>query len=329
MSTAHYRPSARFECVHKPQHRPHERDSPEQPNSHIQMSLDLASPPAPASDHLGATAWLGLHARRDGRIKIYIAPDCKESANRIELSSGTRLADVRETADLVHGAAYEDGARLPREPRRRPTEAEAESLILTEVPSNMATSVAIVKLPGEFSIDRQEAMRSGKIESLEINLLQPLRTICELGEPLHCIGPSKNPAILKTITINHDVGRYNGLHIDNWDQLDLDSRHRATNRICINIGQDDRYFLFLPISLMEIASVLSKEMGPEWEAPARFTLIGRQFMELFPELPIIRRRLAPGEAYVAPSENLVHDGSSGGQSHVGEQFTIRGHIRLL
>ena len=276
-----------------------------------------------------STAWLNLHARMDGRIKIYIAPSCKESANRIELSSGTRVADIRETADLVHGPAYEEGARLPREPWRRPTQEEAESLIVTEAPRNMATSVAIVKLPGEFSNDRRQAIGSGNAGSIELDLLQPLRAICELGEPLHYIGPSKNPGNLKTITINHDTGRYNGLHVDLWDRLDLNSRHLATNRICVNIGQGDRYLLFLPLSLMGIASALSEEMGPDWQAPRRFTLIGRQFMERFPDVPVIRCRLAPGEAYVAPTENLVHDGSSAGQSGMDERFTIRGHIRPL
>jgi len=276
-----------------------------------------------------STGWLRLHARMDGRINIYFAPSCKESANRIELSSGTRLADMREITDLVHGAAYEEGARLPRDPWHRPTAEEAESLIVAEVPRNMATTVAIVKLPGEFSDDVRQSIRSGSPEALEVNLLRPLRTICELGEPLHCIGPNKQPGNLKTVTINREIGRYISLHVDTWDRCDLNSLHLATNRICVNIGQDDRYFLFLPLSLMAVASALSEEMGPDWEMPGRYTVLARQFMEQFPDVPIIRCRLAPGEAYVAPTENLVHDGSSVGQSDIDEQFTIRGHIRPL
>ena len=80
---------------------------------------------------------------------------------------------------------------------------------------------------------------------------------------------------------------------------------------------------------MAVASALSEEMGPDWEMPGRYTVLARQFMEQFPDVPVIRCRLAPGEAYVAPTENLVHDGSSVGQSDIDEQFTIRGHIRPL
>lgn len=282
------------------------------------------SEPSPLS-----TAWLTLHARMNGRIKIHIASSCKESAHRIELSSGTRIADMRETADLAHGAAYEQGARLPREPWRRPTEEEAKSLVVASAPRNLANSIAIVKLPGEFSNDVRNAIRSGNNEALKINLLQQLRTICKLGEPLHCIGPSTNPANLRTVTINREIGRYIGLHVDNWDQIDLGLRHLATNRICINVGEEDRYLLFLPLSLMDIATMLSREMGHQWEASVRYTSIGRQFMERFPDVPVIRCRLAPGEAYIAPTENLIHDASSVGQNRIDEQFTIRGHIRLL
>ncbi len=171
---------------------------------------------------VASMAWLSLHARMKDGIKIYVAPGCKEISNRIELSSGTRPADLRETADPLHGAAYEEGARLPRDPWRRPTKEEAQSLVVAQPPSNMATSVVIVRMPDKFTNDFPEIMRRGDAELMAVDTLQALRTICDLGEPLHCIGPSKNPANLKTVTVNHEIGRYNGLHVDNWDQLDLD-----------------------------------------------------------------------------------------------------------
>jgi hypothetical protein len=262
-------------------------------------------------------------------VKIYIAQSCKEAGNRIELSSGTLLAGAPDTVNLRDGIVYEGGARVPREPWRRPTAEEAQRLITTEISHDLANSVAIVRVPIDLSRDDCEVIRNVTPETLETALLRPLRRICELGEPLHCIGASENPPNLKTVTINRDVGRFNGLHVDNWDGLDLHSRHLAANRICINIGKSDRYFLFLPVSLMGMASLLATEMGPDWETPRRYTVIGRQFMERFPDMPVVRCRLGPGEAYIAPTENLVHDGSSIGQSEIDEQFTIRGHIRPL
>ena len=217
---------------------------------------------------------------------------------------------------------------LPREPWRPLTGEEAEWLVVNEGPRNMASSVAIVRLPDEFSFSNRDDIKTG-VQSFETNLVRALQTFLKIPEPFHSIGPNKNPADLETVTFNDRIGRYNGLHVDSWDQLGLDALHTARNRVCVNIGQSDRYFLFLPLSLIDIAAILAQEMGPGWQMPRHHSMIGRQFMERFPGMPVVRCRLAPGEAYIAPTENLVHDGSSAGQSAVDEQFTIRGHITLL
>ena len=275
-----------------------------------------------------AESWLDIQPRMSGGVTIYFSPAC-DLSDRLALSNGTRVASARETTGQSDGPAYEQGARLPGEPWRRPTSDELASLVATEVPRNMAASIAIVRLPGEFSNATRDAIRTDTPEALETNLIHPLLTVCELHEPIHCIGLSRNPANLKTVTFNNSTRRYNGLHVDSWEQLGVDSLHLATNRVCINVGESDRFFLFLPFPLTAIATFLTQEMGPGWEMPGRLTALGRQFMERFPEIPVVRCRLAPGEAYIAPTENLVHDGSSAGQSGDDEQFTIRGHITPL
>ena len=65
---------------------------------------------------------------------------------------------------------------------------------------------------------------------------------------------------------------------------------------------------------MDIAGLLAKEMGPHRKPPRRFSLIGREFMERFPDVPVVRCRIGPGDAYIAPTENLVHDGSHSGKA---------------
>lgn len=276
-----------------------------------------------------AEPWLLNQPLMGGRITIHISPACDSPADRVELSNGTRAANEQETADRSDGPAYEQGARLPREPWRPPTQNELQSLVTTEVPHDMATSVAVVKLPSDFSAAKRNEIWSGTPEALETNLVLPLLSICELRAPFHCTGPNRSPANLETVTVDNRIGRYIGLHVDIWDRLEIGSLHLATNRVCVNIGQSDRYLLFLPFLLSNIAGLLVQEMGPGWQLPRRHTLIGRQFMQRFPEIPVVRCRIAPGEAYIAPTENLVHDGSSAGQSAGDEQFTIRGHIALL
>jgi hypothetical protein len=272
----------------------------------------------------GAEAWLRNQPLTDDRITILFSLIGNDFANRITVSNGTRFASTGELAHHDDRPRYEQGAMLPREPWRPLTGREADRLIVTAVPRNMASSVAIVKLPDDYSVvDRDDTTARA------VNLVRALQRICEVPEPFQCIGPNKNPGNLGTVTFNDRIGRFNGLHVDSWDQLGVDALHEATNRACVNIGESDRYFLFLPVSVMHMAAVLAQEMGPGWPMPRRHTMIGRKFMERFPEIPVIRCRLEPGEAYIAPTENLVHDGSSAGQSTTDEQFTIRGHIRLL
>ena len=61
--------------------------------------------------------------------------------------------------------------------------------------------------------------------------------ICKLGEPLNCIGENVDQSNLKTAIVNRDLRRYFGLHVGNWDQLDVEYPDRATNRVCVNIGE--------------------------------------------------------------------------------------------
>jgi hypothetical protein len=272
----------------------------------------------------GAMTCLQSLSSRIPPVQIYVSPALRPLGDRIELSRGTRVADEHEVGD----GGYEEGARLPREPWRLPTKEEVQRLVAAELPRDMAQSVAIVKLPGSLSDECRDAIRNNNNEAIQSNVIGPLQTICELGEPLNCIGPTSYQSNLKTTTVNRDLRRYIGLHVDNWDQLDVEYLDRATNRVCVNIGERHRHFLFLPFPLTKIVSRLADEMGADWVPPGRHTLIARQFMELFSDLPVIRCRLAPGEAYIAPTENLIHDGSSLGKDKIDEVFTILGHIKV-
>jgi hypothetical protein len=40
------------------------------------------------------------------------------------------------------------------------------------------------------------------------------------------------------------------------------------------------------------------------------TALARKFLQVFENHPITRIRISPGQAYIAPTENLVHDGST-------------------
>ncbi|MFI4935704.1 MAG: hypothetical protein ACHP7N_13860 [Caulobacterales bacterium] len=264
-----------------------------------------------------------LAARGRPLVQLYVSPACARLAGRIELSAGTRgvtRAEIRE-------GGYEAKARLPLLPWRAPNADEMAKLVSAAPPVDLSGAVCLVRPPGAFAQQRRSVLR--KSQGADADALTWLGRVCSLGEPLGCIGATSNAANLTTVTFDHAAGgHYIGLHVDNWDGLDLEVRRRSTNRICVNIGEDDRYILFLPITLETMGEMLAEAFGEAWTPAGRFTLIGREFMTLHPDTPVVRCRIAPGEAYIAPTENLVHDASSEGQRTLDEQFTVRGHIGL-
>jgi len=43
---------------------------------------------------------------------------------------------------------------------------------------------------------------------------------------------------------------------------------------------------------------------------------------------MVRIKVRPGQAYIAPTENIFHDGSTLGTSEVDRHMTCRGHFSL-
>jgi hypothetical protein len=50
------------------------------------------------------------------------------------------------------------------------------------------------------------------------------------------------------------------------------------------------------------------------------------FLHKFPEYPVVRLAVLPGEAYIAPTENMIHDGTTEGMRVLDQQVTVRGRL---
>jgi hypothetical protein len=267
--------------------------------------------------------WLELRARAGPALHIHIAPECADDPGRVQLSAGTRPVSVEEMQ-----GGYEEEARMPREPWRLPGAEETDALLARDPPDDYGRSIVLVRLSGPVSEDRAERLRCDDEEVMQREIFDPLAPLCDFYEPFKCLGWTSNDPDRKTVTIDTNINQFIGLHVDSWEDLSLDIREQSTNRICINVGSEARWFLFLPFSVVEIARIMGREIGAENVPPRDLTLLGRMFMGMFPDVPVVRCRLQPNEAYIAPTENLVHDGSSEGQTGLDQAFTVLGHIRL-
>jgi hypothetical protein len=263
--------------------------------------------------------------RAKRHVQIHSAPGGPDLHSRLSMSSGTRVAT--ETDARI--AAYESGARIPRGPWRLPTAEEFDLLKLKHPVPDYGRLVALLRLPRPHSFRQIEAIWRDDPDAVERGLFAPILDACEIGEPIACIGTKENPPNLDTTTVDPKSRAHIGLHVDSWHAPYSARSDDLPNRVSVNVGFESRYFLFLPVSSREMRQILEEETGEISVPHSDRTGLGRLFMERFPSTPVVRCRIAPWEAYLAPTENLVHDGSSLGQSDKDRHYTLLGQIRLV
>jgi hypothetical protein len=91
-------------------------------------------------------------------------------------------------------------------------------------------------------------------------------------------------------------------------------------------GREERSFLLVNLPLRAIAGILV-QIGYEKAPEFSMGRLAAVFLRAFPNYLVVRVRIAPGEAYFAPTENLIHDASTEGQTHGDITMTIHGHFK--
>jgi len=126
--------------------------------------------------------------------------------------------------------------------------------------------------------------------------------------------------------VSYDVARseYVGLHIDTWARVALKDRQRSPIRLCLNLGPESRFFLFLNLSANELTDAVDPESRKMAKDNANLLL--RSFFQEFPDYPVGKLLVKPGEAYMAPTENVAHDGYSLNQNIGAMHIAFRGNF---
>ncbi|MDY3345651.1 hypothetical protein PG326_10440 [Riemerella anatipestifer] len=110
-----------------------------------------------------------------------------------------------------------------------------------------------------------------------------------------------------SINLNNKDFEYIGLHIDHSTLFEISTAHLSRNRVCINIGNEDRYLYILNLALCEMKELLSKKMNIN---KINVENIVDYFFKYFADYPVLKIRQKPFEYYIAPTDNYVHDGST-------------------
>lgn len=264
-------------------------------------------------------------ARRARVVQIYCAPNGSDLRQKLTLSSGTLPATSLFRTDAI----YESRARIACEPWNQLTPADLPLLVAERPPHDYGTSVLLLKFSRFESRSDREAIWRNDSEVIARRVFGPILEICKIREPIECLGAVEGAPNLSNTTLDPQTGKRIGLHVDSWHAPYESRPDLLPNRISLNIGSESRYFMFVPISLTDMRNLLREEMGTvpvPWQDRSG---LGRLFMQRFPLTPVVRCQIDPWEAYVAPTENLVHDGSSSGQSESDRQYVLLGRISLV
>ncbi|MBE9069313.1 hypothetical protein IQ260_21965 [Leptolyngbya cf. ectocarpi LEGE 11479] len=293
-------------------------------------------------------------------VRLYLHPNLSLSEPRVWLNSGVHQPNSSEL-DELKGTSFTKDAYIPNDDWQILTEKQSKQLLAQNRFNDYSRTVSVFSVPKNILQPLQQlkisqlpptqtsVLNQAHYKEAIAPILHHFTSYCRDRNP-NLAGIGISPPGLPTITINQQQSI--GLHLDSWDRLPLARRHQSTNRICINLGTDDRYFLFINLTLLDMLTVLrydhfsAKEVERDFNNKMRWKFrklfykyrsnkckasplaLKNAFVRRYPNYPVIKVKIIPGEAYVAPTENIIHDGSSLGQQHFDVQLTLRGHFRL-
>lgn len=261
-----------------------------------------------------------------------------DKTNRIWVNSGL------EVTNNLNGVITSRICYIPKSDWRLADESETNILLGTHKDEvKHYNSIGIIKIPDNFIKDIETLKISDVTTWNDLNHINETNAyqkfisgiIDFISEHLSMPGYSNelivhNPCLIKkdltTVTYSDKDNHYIGMHLDTWDNNNFYERPTSTNRLCVNLGKESRYFLYINQEIKEVlamANVTDKDKNRA-ENDAYFLL--SKFYEKNYSYPIVKIKLNPLEAYIAPTENIIHDGTSEANKYFGVTQTFRGFI---
>lgn len=251
----------------------------------------------------------------------FLGASAEAAAPRFSLSAGTRAPDGSSA-----GVRFHPEALVPRTPFRPATDTECASLTALAAPEGPEVVVftpphpAVAMLTdicedcGYYGADASAVLPAATHFAFQPALdtlfeqLAPFR-IDRRPLDTYTLYRAEPGAQAVTRTDRDDPARAAcvGLHVDSWEGASLRSRDALRNRICVNLSRARRSFLFVDLTLLEMMRALGL---PETEDHAVTLFTGHTFLRRYPDYPVVRVALEPGEAYLAPTGQIVHDGAA-------------------
>lgn len=127
---------------------------------------------------------------------------------------------------------------------------------------------------------------------------------------------------------DHQKKQSVGLHIDTHNVFRLEDRENGFQILSINLGKAERYFCFINLSV----KILLKKLGITKQDISKYSQIRElkdEFLKKFANHPVYRITIPPEYAYIAPSQNIIHDGATNQIQTPDINFIIGGYCRWI
>lgn len=254
-------------------------------------------------------------------VRIFRDPSTSEDSPGVWLSAGSEVVSERRAVE----AGYRPGAVVPISAWNEPSAAQRELLFCRDRASvRTGTTVSVVRMPEAVMLplrDLDYPDPSPEAETVRELVVERLRPFLASQDDLVVQGIRVQPGGLRTATTRSfpEGVAFIGLHVDRWHEGEVGCRDHA--QLSINLAPRDRFFVFLNVPVDE----LKRDFG---EPASGERTLARDFAERCGEYPLVRVRIRPGEAFIAPTENLVHDISLEGSPLTDVSFSLRGRCRL-
>jgi len=274
----------------------------------------------------------GIHIRIDQSEQLF---------KRLYINDGIQASD-KITGNAGGTFEYLPRRFVPRKTWRQLNPDELKMLSAAESNAALSETISLLRLPDhiiqkfkDVGVEKLEdadqlatllAARKEDFKELNSQLQNFLYSIVPAGGFLEFQGIRVGKGNLATTA--HTPGlKLVGMHIDNASGRDLLEFQSERRRLCINLGMENRFFLFINKPVRQLVEMVSSRKPVDRQTYSNNNSLSDDFFNFYPDYPVVRITQRPYDIYIAPTDCMIHDGSTEGSTKPDIDMTFVGDFK--
>ena len=271
------------------------------------------------------------------RKGVQIYSEIETISNQIEINNGVTKAISNNQI------TYLKNAYIPKKTWRNITKSEKillttsnhylekyKSIFIGELPLNLKNILSLLKLQNCKTLAQVYPKIREKEETLKLvnkNINKFLSThSMDHEHKFHRL--TRSMPNRDTITCHYINNKffYPGLHIDKSCFFTPFTAYKSGNRVSINLSKESRYFIYINLTLQQIAYMLRNNNQKLYKS-MNVNNIVELFFLCYPNYPVIKVEVKPYQYYIAPTDNIIHDASTLNNKNIDITLVYTGNFK--